>query len=223
MKTAQHAMMVLSVVGLLAIPAFGQNAGTIAANDAALMTRAQGKVNIANPQYRPATTYSKLREGERVVMDNGAEVQLVYFSSNQLETWSGKKVFVIGKEFSKAIEGNPDQIKTLPLGVVKQLTKFADNKEDGVIQGTRYGMVRLRIDRESQKKLAEAEYQRLKNEGVGSVLPVIYLADRLYELRLDKELIELLNQTNAEQPQNEELQALTKYYRELIDTATPSQ
>ena len=161
--------------------------------------------------------FTKLRDGDRIIMDGVSRVQIVYFDGGLQETWLGTGEIGIGSTSSKKIKGSPQlETKTLPAILVKQLTKTPS--ADGNVKA---GMVRLRSIPSSEKtRDAENQYEQLRGQtDPGDRSPELYLLASYLELREFDKLDNFLKQLNEKSPNDAELATLTEIYTKAASEA----
>ena len=187
------------------------------AAEAGLVTAISGNIQLKDDKSSISTlkAFTKVREGDRIMMEGVSRLQVVYFDSGLQETWLGSGELGIGNVSSKSIKGKlQSETKTLPAILVKQLTKTPS--ADGNVKA---GMVRLRsIPSREKTEAVENEYAQLRSQAEASDRnPELYLLASYLELREFDKLENLLKQLNEKSPNDAELASLTDLYTRAIN------
>ena len=109
--------------------------------DVGMVTALSGTVQLHEGLQagKELQSFIKLRENDKLTLQSGTRLQIVFFEDGLQETWQGAAELQIGHSSSRLLKGNPaKEQKTLPAILVKQLTK-TPSPERG-----RAGMVRMR-------------------------------------------------------------------------------
>ena len=177
----------------------------VSAAETGLVTAISGTIKLKDEKSAVSVlkAFTKLRDGDRIIMDGVSRVQIVYFDGGLQETWLGTGEIGIGNTSSKKIKGSPQlETKTLPAILVKQLTKTPS--ADGNVKT---GMVRLRSIPSSEKtRAAENEYEQLRSQtDTSDRSPELYLLASYLELREFDKLDSFLKQLNEKSPNDANL------------------
>ena len=191
----------------------------VSAAETGLVTAISGTIKLKDEKSAVSVlkAFTKLREGDLVMMDGVSRLQVVYFDGGLQETWLGTGEIGIGNTSSKKIKGSPQlETKTLPAILVKQLTKTPS--ADGNVKT---GMVRLRSIPSSEKtRAAENEYEQLRSQtDTSDRSPELYLLASYLELREFDKLDSFLKQLNEKSPNDAELATLTELYTKAASEA----
>lgn len=189
------------------------------AAEAGLVTALSGNAKLKDDKsvITELKPFVKLKEGDRVIMDGVARVQVVYFEGGRQETWLGSGELAIGGTTSKVLKGNlQSETKTLPAILVKQLTK-TPSAEGNV----KTGMIRLRsIPSREKTEAAESEYARLRSQADESDRnPELYLLSSYLELHEYDKLESFLKQLGEKYPNDSQILALTALYTKAANEA----
>ena len=191
----------------------------VSAAETGLVTAISGTIKLKDEKSAVSVlkAFTKLREGDLVMMDGVSRLQVVYFDGGLQETWLGTGEIGIGSTSSKKIKGSPQlETKTLPAILVKQLTKTPS--AEGNVKA---GMVRLRSIPSSEKtRDAENQYEQLRGQtDPGDRSPELYLLASYLELREFDKLDNFLKQLNEKSPNDAELATLTELYAKAASEA----
>lgn len=161
--------------------------------------------------------FVKVREGDQLLMEGAARLQVVYFESGRQETWQGAGVLEVGNTESKTLKGSQQPaVKTLPAILVKQLSKTPS--PDGNVKT---GMIRLRSMAPTDKLASvEQDYAEMRKQAdANDRNPELYLLASYFELHEFDKLEALLGQLNEKTPTAPELTALNALYYRAISAA----
>ncbi len=145
--------------------------------DVAMLTQVSGDVSIvAEGAKRAAVPFLKLATGDRLVIANGARVQMVYFGNGRQEVWKGGAQIDVGGLESKG-NGKPE-VTQLPTLVVNQLAKTPAAGQQG-----KTGMIRTRnLPNPDAAEHLEKQYKELKaGSSAEDTTPEIFLLSGLVE------------------------------------------
>src|SRR5664279_5552543 len=159
--------------------------------------------------------FVKVREGDQLMMEGLARVQVVYFESARQETWQGTGVLEVGSTSSKTIKGGQQpEIKMLPAILVKQLSKTPS--PDGNVKT---GMIRLRSMTPPLESV-ERDYAEMRKQADSADRnPELFLLASYFERRESVKLGALLGKLNEETRGAPELTALNALYSRAISAA----
>lgn len=179
--------------------------GALAAGvDAALITSVQGKVVVGD---KPATPFTKLQAGSVVSVEQGGKVQLVYFSSNKKEGWSGVAKFKVGGEKSEATTGKPEEVSNIPAVLTSQLLNSADS-----VSTNRVGMVRLRANPLKVEEI-QRNYQEYKKQNPQSFIAEAYALGAYVDAKQFTQAEGIINQLRTSYPKDGNALALVEQYQ----------
>lgn len=162
---------------------------------------------------RDIKSFIKLRESDRLTLQDNTRLQIVYFANGLQETWQGAGVLDVGSASSKLLKGGSKvEVKTLPLILVKQLTK-TPSPDRG-----KTGMIRLRsMHLEGALDALEKTYADLRQQvAVDDHSPELYLLASYFELREFDKLADKLGQLTQNSPQDAEIAKLSSLYSQAI-------
>lgn len=190
--------------------------GTVAAAEVALVMSVQGRVTRLADTGVVVETFVKLKAGDRVELQPGAKLQLVYFENGRQETWSGSGSITLGAREGKANGLPPAEVKTLPLVMARQIARTPALDAQG-----RAGVTRLRsvAGPEALQKLEET-YRDLRgktpNDDIG---PEVFLLAGLYELRELDRVEKLVGTLQQDWPMHPQANLLASLYRKAVKNA----
>ncbi len=183
--------------------------------DEALVTLAQGVVwvNIGQQPRTPVTPFMKLRAGDRLELGDAARVRLLYGHSGRQETWAGPTVLQVGAGATTRVSGTAQaEVKQVPSAALMRLARADDVLAD---MRTRTGMVVIRSGGLlEQLREAESVYRELRAQAADDdVAPELYLVSALYELKLYKDIPEVIEDILCRQPGNAVAEAILENLR----------
>ncbi len=189
------------------------------ADETGLVTALSGTVKLKDEKAAVTSlkAFTKLRQGDQIMLEGVSRIQVVYFDGGLQETWLGSGEIGIGNTSSKKIKGSPQlETKTLPQILVKQLTKAPSRDAEGNV---RTGMVRTRnILSKEKTEAAEKEYAQLRSQTeAGDRSPELYLLASYLELREYDKLESFLKELNEKSPNDAELASLTDLYTRAVN------
>jgi hypothetical protein len=179
-----------------------------AAEDVGLYTAVKGKTTYesagAKDKSAGLEAMMKARAGDRVALEKGATVRLVYFASGKQEAWQGPVVFVVGEDGSKT-EG-----ETKP--TVLQIPKMAARRLDslpGPMPGTpvrswdtkKKRPVKLASWEQEEIDAAQAEYKKMRKQTTDDdITPELYLVTVLSDYDLHSEIKKIVGEAEKRSP-----------------------
>lgn len=205
MNTLRNSSLIL--LAFLALPA-------AAAESGALVTRLQGKVGVApgGQSMQSLAAFYRLKAEDRLELAEGATLQLVFLQNGRQENWRGPLTLVTGSDASRC-QPAPCQaeVKQLPAAVLATLSRTPTVFNN---IRNRSGMVLVRSSGESdEQREAQATYRQLREQADNDdITPELYLLTRLYQLRLYREIPKVLEDMQARQPDNPELQVAQRQF-----------
>lgn len=185
--------------------------------DVAMVTLIQGQVSRGTPQGpQPVQAFTKLRHGDLMIIDRGAQLQIVYFDSGRQETWTGGGRLEVARADSTPFGLAPPAVKILPAVVVKQIAKTPALDSQG-----RAGMLRLRaVGPVGDLAAVEASYEKLRGATESSDLsPELYLFSALFEMRQYDRLEKALANLQQIHPANPSVPVLVATYGKALRNA----
>ena len=195
---------------LVSLPLAAHAAG----HDVALVTALSGKVvRIEGGRREPLQAFVKLRQGDFLALEEGARIELVFFSSRRQEDWRGTGRLEIAEDGGRGLGLEPPAQKTLPDVMVRQMAKTPALDSQG-----RAGVVRLRAfaTPEALARL-ENDYRRMRMEVARNDLnPEIFLLASLLEMRQADRLEAALSDLQMSHQGNTEAGLLVSLYRRAL-------
>jgi len=192
------------------------------AAEVALVMSVHGKVTrLAEvPGPVPVEAFVKLKEGDRLSLENDSRLQVVYFENGRRETWSGPGRLEMAPREGKASGLPAPEVKTLPLVMAKQLARTPALDSQG-----RAGVTRLRSvpSPDALTRLENTYQELLKSRASRDDLgPEMYLLSGLYEMRELDRVEKMLGQLQQDWPKNVEAALLISLYRKAVKNARES-
>lgn len=200
----------------LALLGFGQ----AWANEVALVMSVQGRVvRLADVVPVVVESFVKLKDGDKLTLENGARLQLVYFETGRQETWSGAGRLEIAAREARASGLPAPDVKSLPLVMAKQLARTPALDGQG-----RGGVTRLRaVPNPDALTRLEDSYHDLKTRAAANDLgPEAYLLSGLFEMRELDRVERVLGDLQQDRPRNPEAALLISLYRKAVKNARES-
>lgn len=194
------------------------SAGTWAV-EVGLVTAASGGIKLQEEKAAASElkAFVKLREGDRLTLQENARLQVVFFDNGRQETWQGAGALEIGGASSKAVKGGLQaEVKTLPPILVRQLSKTPS--PDGSVKT---GMIRMRsMPAGGTLESVESSYADLRKQAEAADRnPELYLLASYFELREFDRLEGLLRQLIGKNPGDAQLVMLNSLYSRAISNA----
>ncbi|HEX5841279.1 MAG TPA: hypothetical protein VFY62_02240 [Pseudomonas sp.] len=190
------------------------------AAEVGLVTALSGTVALqgaAQGESRALQAFSKLHEGDRLTLSEGARLQLVFFHGAQEQVWQGAgELQVAAAGAAPQPLGWQPQVRQLPQVLVKQLAKTP--APDGQVKA---GMVRLRsMPSGGTLESVEKRYTQLRQQALGDDRnPELYLLASYFELQEYAKLQGLLQKMAKAAPADGEVKLLQALYGRAINSA----
>lgn len=198
MKTIRH---FTSIVALFVATGAWADVGMITqlSGDVSLTAEAGGK--------QTAVSFLKVNTGDKVMMGNGARVQLVYFGNGRQEVWSGSGTVEVGSLESKS--SLKPEVTQLPTLVINRLAKTPAAGQQG-----RTGAVRTRsLLNPYEVADLDKQYQEMKsNTAANDTTPEVFLLSGLIEIKEVARAREVLAKLDG-QPQ---YQTVVAHFKPLL-------
>jgi hypothetical protein len=189
------------------------------AAEVGLVTAVSGAVTLQDEKSAAGALkpFVKVRDGDRLMLQDGSRLQIVFFDGGRQETWQGAGALEIGNTASKVLKGNlQPEIRILPAILVKQLTKTPS--PDGSVKT---GMIRMRsVPTPEKVELAEKSYADFRKQSdPADRNPEIFIFAAYFELREFDKLEALLKLLGERSPKDPELNALIELYAGAVKKA----
>jgi hypothetical protein len=182
--------------------------------DVAMLTQVSGDVSIvAEGAKRAAVPFLKLATGDRLVIGNGARVQMVYFGNGRQEVWKGGAQVEVGGLESK---GNAKpEITQLPTLVVNQLARTPAAGQQG-----KTGMIRTRnLPNPDAASHLEKQYKELKAASpADDSTPEIFLLSGLVEQKNFARAKEVLGDLGGKPA----YQSVVEHFTPIVNAGAPA-
>lgn len=194
-----------------------------AASDVGMITRLAGSVvcqQEAASKDIPAKSFMKIYQNDRIVLDGGAEMQLVYFASGRKETWAGPLAVKVGKDGSAPENANakPSEISEIPAMAAKEFGRISNQLHrsgSALVRGSSGAEVKppppIPLSEEEQKTIdfAHQVYDDMrKSAGPQDITPELYLFSFLADYDLYPDMARLIAIMKKKQPENAEIDTL---------------
>lgn len=187
------------------------------ADEAALVMSVQGRVlRLADTATVPIEAFVKLKEGDKLSLDKGTKLQLLYFANGRHETWSGAGRLEMTAREGKASGLPAPEVKSVPMVMARQLARTPEL--DGQSRG---GVTRLRaVPSQDAMTRLEDTYADLRGRTPLSDLgPEMYLLSGLFEMRELDRVERVIGDLQQDRPQNPEAALLVSLYRKAVKNA----
>ena len=161
--------------------------------------------------------FMKLRRGDRIDLGDGGRLQILYTATGRQETWTGAAVIEVGGNESQAKSAAAAPVvKTLPAAALHRLAQTPAVLTD---IRNRTGMVMVRSGGLLEKiREIETTYSQMRQEAAkDDVTPELYFVSALYDLKLYRDMEEIMQEIVARQPDNEEAKALVENLRKAME------
>jgi len=199
--------------------------------DVGLVTKLSGDVTYQNEGYQKtparAQAFMKIRRGDRFILPERAQVQLVYFLGSRQENWKGPAVFRVGDSESQAEgkKGQQSQPKVIILqpeatqGVrrIPVLLRRAGLSRSGVaqvrggVEGAPTGIA-LTAEEEAEIAAAKENYRSMRKQtGYHDLTPELYLLGILADYEQYHEMEGVIREALKRQPDNDVLKGLMEW------------
>ncbi|MEI7614156.1 MAG: hypothetical protein WCK63_14750 [Betaproteobacteria bacterium] len=179
----------------------------------AMITALQGSVALISAQgTRPLQPFSKLKQGDSLLLEGPALLKLIYFNSGRQETWRGNgTIEILGHEGKGSGLPIPDNF-TLSRQTVKQIAKTPT--ESTIQKNT----MKLRsFGAENSIDRIEESYQKMRMEAVrGDLNPELYLLSALFEMREIERVEQVLADLRASRPADQEAKVVIALYQKAL-------
>lgn len=190
------------------------------ANEVALVMSVQGRVlRLADVVPVVVESFVKLKDGDKLTLEKGARLQLVYFETGREETWTGAGRLEMAPREAKSSGLPAPDVKNLPLVMARQLARTPALDGQG-----RGGVTRLRaVPNPDALTRLEDSYHDLRNRAAPSDLgPEAYLLSGLFEMRELDRVERVLGDLQQDRPRNPEAALLISLYRKAVKNARES-
>ncbi|MCP4023117.1 MAG: hypothetical protein GY729_14845 [Desulfobacteraceae bacterium] len=192
-------------------------------------------VDIKTSQGAPLKPFMKLYEGDKVTLEDKAQVQLILFANGSKSTWKGPVTFVVKK--TKAVPvGNTaykPTVSSMPDVVTKEVRRIAKIVDPSRMQKAGAQVVRgnetestqeeplpsveLDPSEEREINLARNTYDSLiKESAKNDITPELFLFSVLADYDQFKEMGTLINTMRKKQPENPTIRQLEVWLEEQM-------
>lgn len=180
----------------------------------ALITVAEGKIvhgKDITAQTVPA--FSRLKEGETLMLAKGSRLRLVYFANGRQETWEGPGKLEIGSTSGKSADLPSAAVVQLPEVLVRQMSKTPVEGGQG-----RAGMTRLRaiIPPDAVAKVEETYRQLRSTTAANDLNPELYALSAWLEMRAYSRVEQLIADLRTNRPDDVQAMELAKLYERTV-------
>ncbi len=194
--------------------------GLALALEVGLVTALSGTVALNVPvqtESRTLQLFSKLHEGDQLILPEKTSLQLVLFHSGEEQVWQGPGELQVHRSGISAQDAAlQPQVRQLPKLLVKQLAKTP--APDGQVKA---GMVRLRsMPSGGTLESVEKNYAQLRKAAMATDRnPELYLLAGYFELREFELLQQVLTRMEKESPGDKEVALLRSLYARAVNNA----
>lgn len=165
--------------------------------------------------------FMKVRTGDRLALGPGCTAQVLYTGAGRQETWNGAVTLTIGEQQSQPNGTVVPVVKILPSAALNRLAKAP-----GVLTDirSRTGMVMVRSGGLLDKlRETEALYNEMRGVAMpDDITPELYLMSALYELKLFRDVEEIVAEIVARQPDNSEAKSILENIRKAMEVTGDS-
>jgi len=178
-----------------AIASSGTDAGMAVAVEGPVLT----KPGTGGKAF-PLPPFSKIRDGDKLTLEEGGRVEILFYDTGRRETWPGPSTIVVGEKEVKLVKGQVDPvIEDMGDNVGESMSSLSviltqAEKERGgmtLVRGEVGAPVEL--DDYERKEIADAKatYERLSSEKDDGIVAELYLASVLltYDQRDDAKVV----------------------------------
>lgn len=203
-----------------------------------MVTHISGAVSYTSQDNQtPASLgpFMKLYDGDRVILEQGARLQLIFFTSGRKETWDGPADFFIGQSESRTQKekGVPPKVSSLPDVVTKEVRRIAKIVDPSRMQKTGAKIVRgtpdddkseeplpsVELDESEERELnlARNTYKTLvKDTSANDITPELFLFSVLADFDQFSEMKELIDLMKKKQPGNPTINQLNEWMEDQM-------
>lgn len=179
--------------------------------------------------------FMKLYDGDKVVLEPGSRLQLIFFDSGRKETWDGPAQFVIGQSESLAEKekGAPPKVSSMPDVVTKEVRRIAKIVDPSRMQTAGAKIVRgspgddkneeplptVELDESEERELnlARNTYKMLLEDAEkNDITPELFLFSVLADFDQFGEMKELIDQMKKKQPENPTINQLDEWMEDQM-------
>lgn len=188
--------------------------------DVGMLTQVTGKVEITSVggEKHAAVSFLKVAVGDKLVLSQDAQVQVVYFDSSHQELWKGAGQVEIGASDGHSQTIQP-VIKKLPPLVARQLIKTPASGEQGTT-----GMVTVRSLSSDTIESLEKQYQEFKSTTTADdTTPEVFLMTGLLEMKEYEHATTVLDGFRAKLTSNPQLAAVVDHFEPLVKAGAAEQ
>jgi hypothetical protein len=188
---------------------------------AAASSLAASEVGLVNHGDKP---FSMVRNGERISVEPGSQVRVVYFESGRHETFTGPATFTTGAQQSTVQSGARPQVTTLPWGVpqkISQTPELIEIARLGSASAPKSGTTRararpMRLTPQQQAEVLDAretyaELRRMSAED--DITPELYLYSVFQDHLLYADMKAVVAEMQRRQPANPDVAVMADYVR----------
>lgn len=184
-------------------------------DDIAMITALQGSVGLISQQGAkplPVQSFSKLKQGDSLLMEDSALLKLIYLKNGRQEIWRGSGKVEILENEGKGGGSSTPEINNLSMQVVKQIAKTPSISKISQNNG------KLRsLGVENSIERVEASYRKMRMESVhGDLNPELYLLSALFEMREIEKVEQVLADLRFSRPSDQEARVVIALYQKAI-------
>lgn len=183
----------------------------LALAETVLVTGLAGRVSLADPAG-PLHPFARLKAGQRLALESGARLQIVYLGSGRHETWNGPGRIDIGEGDSRSGDLAAPRVRQIPPVALAQLAKTPP--VDGISPPQRRQRSVPAADAVGR---IEATYRQMRIEAADEDLdPELYLLSGMFELRQLERVEEIVADIMQKRPADPQAKLLASLYRKSL-------
>ena len=132
--------------------------------------------------------FSKIRDGDKLTLEEGGSVQILFYDTGRRETWPGPSTIVVGEKEAKLVKGTVDPVIEdmggnvgMSMSSLSVILTQAEKERGGMtlVRGPKGAPVELDDFERKEIDKARANYDRLITEQANGIMAELYLASVL--------------------------------------------
>jgi len=189
----------------------------VQAAEVALALSAAGKVVRSEGRAPgPIEALTRFSRGDRLSLDAGSRIQLLFHRNGRLETWTGPGQLELGEDASRAEGMAPPAVRVLLPVVAGQIarTPLAGGKPGGRVRA---------IATEDALASLDGRYRELRGSAdADDLAPEMFLLSGLFEMRQLERVEGVIETLQRERARNPEAALLVALYKRALRNARES-
>jgi hypothetical protein len=183
--------------------------------DVGMLTQVDGKVDLIAQDRgtEPATAFLKVANGDKLILGEGARVQIAYFVTSRQEVWQGAgEVGIIqGRGCSATLK---PETRRLPPLLARQLAKTPAGGKHGKI-----GMVRMRSLSSDTLESLDKQYQEFRRAvPPDDVTPEVFLLNGLLEIKEYAKALSVIEKLRARVSRQPAMAGVIAHFEPLVQS-----